>query len=297
MDFILTLVDQTLMEHGSSASVIKARGGMVRSVVRVNQNKVINRNSKSLKWTKDEDAFINANLGKLTMVQIGEHIGRSENAIKIRQFRKAFRPATKQAGWMTAHQVCLLLGVDSHTVPGWIRNGILPGEYIASTYVKNKTLRVKIEDLKFWLTRPKNFPYVRVERMKPGYFRRLVEKAHERWGDEWISMRQFADMHGVEDVKTVTKKLMSKELPGVHIRHLGGRGGNRWALWFIRRSIAEKWIRPRVTDLKCKWITPAADAFMMKMKSEGKTSVEISRMMKQNHRTVDYRIRRLKGGI
>jgi hypothetical protein len=32
----------------------------------------------------------------------------------------------------------------------------------------------------------------------------------------------------------------------------------------------------------------------MKMKSEGKTSLEISRMMKQNHRTVDYRIRRLK---
>jgi hypothetical protein len=293
MDFISSLVDQTIMDHGSSARVIKARGGTIRSVVRSNPGKYIHQNTKSLRWTKEEDAFIQTSMGKMTLAQIGEQIGRTENAIKIRQFRKGFRAASKQAGWMTAHQVCELLGVDSHTVPGWIRNGILKGEYIASTYEKNKTLRVNIEDLKFWLTRPKNFPYVRVERMKPGYLRRLVEKAHERWGDEWINMRQFADMHRVDDVKTVTKKLENGKLPGVHIVHLGGRGGAGWALWFIQRSIAEKWIRPRVNDLKTKWFTPAADAFMLRM--EGLTAPEIARMMKRSAKTVDYRIRRLKG--
>jgi hypothetical protein len=296
MDFISSIVDQTMMNHGASADVIKARGGVLRSVVRTTPGLLSNRNAKNLRWSKEEDAFINDSFGKLDMSEIGERIGRSQNAIKIRQFRKGFRPATKQQGWMTAHQVCLLLGVDSHTVPGWIRNGILPGEYIASTFENNKTLRVKIDDLKLWLTRPKNFPYVRVERMKPGYYRRLVEKAHERWGDEWLSMRQFADMHGIECTRLVSKKMMRGELPGVHIKHLCGRHEANWAYWFIRRSVAESWTRPRLTDVRIEWVTPAADAFLLKMNAEGVSAPEIARMMKQNAKTVDYRIRKLKGG-
>jgi hypothetical protein len=295
MDFISSLVDQTMMEHGASIDVIKARGGNIRSVVRSHPRKLVSQNVYNMRWTKEEDAFINANFGILTMKQIGEHIGRSENAIKIRQFRKGFNPATKQPGWLTAHQVCILLGVDSHTVPGWIRNGIMPGEYIATSHESQQTLRIKIDDLKFWLTRPKNFPYVRVERMKPGYFRRLVEKAHKRWGDEWINMRQFADMHGLKCTRLLSKKMLLGQLPGVHIRHLGGRDNGYWAYWFIQRSFAEKWTRPKLTDIRVAWITPAADAFMLKMHAEGLTVPEIARMMKQKAKTVDYRIRKLKG--
>jgi DNA-binding CsgD family transcriptional regulator len=292
MDFITAFVDQAMIANGADPAVITARGGSVRGVTTNGENRSIIINSRQPRWTDEENEFMAANLGRMTLAEIGAALGRTENAVKVHQVRCGFKAPTRQPGWLTAHQVCNLLGVDSHVIPGYIRDGIIPGEFVA--FDNRRVMRVKFEDLKYWITRPQNFPYIKMERMKPGYLRRLVEKAHARWGDEWITMREMAEMHGIDDVKMVTNHFMKGHLPGLHILNLSGRDKGGWGYWFVRRSVAEKWIRPRLSDLRVDWATPAARDFMLRMSAQGFNSAQIGKMMKRPQKTVNYLIRKFK---
>jgi hypothetical protein len=132
--------------------------------------------------------------------------------------------------------------------------------------------------------------------MRPGYLRNLVVKAQKRWGDEWLSTRQMADMHGLADVNVITFQLRHGKIPGLCCQHIGARDKAGWSFWFVRRSVAEKWKRPTKKDIHVEWVTPSAIEFMLKKSEDGLTSVEIARMMKRDKRQVDNYIRKFRSG-
>jgi len=280
-----TIVSDSMLSFGFPAVILQSRGGVVRGekAPRV----------RMPAWSKSEDEFLQANLGILTMAEMAEVLGRSTNAIKIRWTRQGLTAPIRVNGWMTAHRVCQLMGLDSHTVPAWVRLGIMEGKP-AVTECRDITL-INFEHLKYWATRPEHWPYFKVEKMKPGYLRRLVEKAQARWGDEWLTTPQVAKMHGLKNGRTVLTDIrVNHSLPAMQCYFIGGRDDGNWAYWFVKRSDAEKFRHPRRGDIRVKWITPRADAFMLRMSAEGLESPEIGRMMKRNPKQVCARIRKLK---
>src|SRR3989304_60157 len=53
------------------------------------------------RWGAWEDEFVQANLGLLSLDAIGRRLGRSANAIKIRQVRQGWRAPSRREGWLT----------------------------------------------------------------------------------------------------------------------------------------------------------------------------------------------------
>ncbi len=271
-----------------------AGGGLGRGVV-VGAGE---RPKRAARWTAEELAFVRDQLGALGLVETARRLGRSVNAVKIKQVRGGLRPALRAEGWLTACQVARLLGVDGHTVVGWLDCGVLPGGEPAPT-LGRLVRRVRVTTLKRWLTRPETWVYVRVERMRPGALRRLVELAQGRWGDVWWDLRQAADYHGC-DTKDVLRYIHAGRLTGVQAWNQGGRQVQPgWSRWYVRRSEAMGLVvfRGRGSGHELVW-SERADAFLRRGRAEGRTIRDLARMMRWPEKRVAYRLRllRLEGG-
>jgi len=273
------IVSDAMLSAGASPAVLQSRGGILRG-----EKQTITRNPA---WSKTEDDFLKENLGVLTMSEMAAALGRSTNAIKVHWTRLGFTAPIRARGWVTAHRVCKLMGLDSHTVPAWVRLGIMEGKP-AVTERRDITL-INLEYLKYWVTRPEHWPYFKVEKMKPGYLRRLVEKAQARWGDQWLSSAEVARLKGLKNARTVMADVYKKRLPAIQCPHIGGRNNANWAYWFVRLSDAERYRHPLRTDGRIPWITDRADEFMLRMDAEGRNSVEIGRLMKRDSKQVGFR--------
>ncbi len=114
---IETIVTDSMLVTGAAPSVVLARGGargvsVGASVIR------------SPRWMQEEKKFLRENIGKLSDSEIGSALGRSDDAIKIKRTRWGFVSPSKRTGYLTAHQVCLLLSLDSHNIKSGRLKGI-----------------------------------------------------------------------------------------------------------------------------------------------------------------------------
>jgi len=264
-----TIVAGAMLDHGASPNKLVAQGGFVRGK---NKRQAVNMR---ILWKKSEDQYLREHLGKVPFEEISRTLGRSENALKVRIGRKGY--------------------TLSLIAKNWFRLGILPGQ-IANT--KNSYVAIiNMQDLKRWVTRPEHWPYLKVERMQPGYLRRLVEKAQARWGDEWLSTRQVAEMHGLPDAKTVMVDIKKGRLPAIQCPHMDGRHAGGWAYWFVRKSDALVYDHRIYTQGPVKdWYTDRAQAFLVKLIAENKRSGEAARLMKQDQRYLSYKMHVLRVG-
>lgn len=274
------IVDDAMLSRGVPLSYIQANGGKSRSVVGFKRARQLPR------WTAEEDEILRARLGELSYKQVGDLLGRTASAVEVRSKRLQIGGPSKRPGYLSLNKASKLIGCDVHKLSGWVQHGIMQGQP-ALTDAGFITL-VNFEYLKSWLTRPQHWPYFKVERMLPGYLKDLVVKAKSRWGDEWLTMRQMADMHGVKDVQVVSRTVMNGSYPGIKCPFIGGRNTASWSFWFVRKSVAEKWIRPTQQDPTLRWVTPAARDFMLRMRSQGYNAIQIGRMMKRPGKTVGY---------
>lgn len=285
---IETLVSDAQIEHGCPAAWLEARDMVVRPAV-------ASKSQYPQRWTEAEDQFYLEHIGHMSYEEIAAALGRSVTGVVIRARRKGLPKATRMFGYLSANQVAILLGIDNHKPPAWIDAGIMPGERIASE--EGIIRRVSLVQFKMWLIRPKSWVYFRVTRIKNEYLRRLVQLAQSRWGDEWLTTKQAADLRGctVQDIlqQIVNGKLVGYQPPLVSGRHFN----RRWAYWFVRKSHVL-----RVQIVKGKggpghpdfaWST-RADAFLLRARAEGKSYYEIGRMMKWHWQRVRYRLQCLE---
>ncbi|MDY6867466.1 MAG: hypothetical protein SVT56_06115 [Chloroflexota bacterium] len=285
-DLMNTIVSDAMLNNGASPTVLAARGGIVRG----SRQPVVDNQTR---WAPEEDRYLRENLGRKPLKQIAKELGRSVNALKVKFTRLGYNAPTKISGWLTLNKASKVLGVDAHATKGWFLHGILPGRY---AYVRsNDIVMIKLDDLKYWATRPQHWPYFDVNRMAPGYLRRLVEKAQARWGDEWLTTRQVADLLGLKDAKTVLMDIQHGYLPALQCPHIGGRDEATWAYWFIRKSDALVHHHPSRGEYLVKtWFTDRAEVFLRKLVAEGKNSGDAARLMKQDQRYLSYRMNKLR---
>jgi len=252
------------------------------------------KRGKPRPWRPEEDAFFEEHTGRLSYAQIGERLGRTPEAVKVRFTRMGLTAASKLPGYLTANRTAALLGLDAHKVVSWIEHGILPGERMP--FAGRPMWRVSLMRLKMWLVKPTSWVYIKPERIKSAHIRRLVLLAQKRWGDEWLSTKQAANLLHCTP-SNIHNQIMLGKLPGFQARYIGGRhDGQTWAYWFVRRSDVENYhiTRGKGSNRKLfKW--PArADEFLIRQVAAGKMKTEIAKMMGWHIQKVHYRIRLLK---
>lgn len=232
-------------------------------------------------WTGEDLKFVQDNLAKLSVAEIGALLGRSANAIKIIVVRKGIPVASKQPGWLTGNAAARALGVDIHTILKLHHLGRLPMEVLPGP---RGILRIKKITLYRWATRWQNWLYFKPRRMQNEHLRRLVELAQSRWTDEWWSVGKIAEYHHV-DIRAVGAQIQRGKVECI-----------RWGNWYTLRSVAVNLKFFKGKGYACQEWSPRADAFIIRARSEGIPWDDIGRMMGWNPKRAMYRYNSLKKG-
>ena len=238
---------------------------------------------KAPRWSEKDLNRIKELLPFYSPKVVGQMLGRSEDAIKIIRQRQKIKASSKSEGWLSANRVMRLLGMpDARPVIGWIKKGLVLGHRIEG----DDTWMVHEISLRRWIVSPISWLYFDTEKIQDPHLARLVELAQERWGDEWLTSRQVADLKGTT-TRQVGQTIFRRQLPAVHIVGKDGRHENgKWAFWGVKRSDAEAWqFKPPAYDLMDR-----RHAFILLASAIGLSGMTIGKMVNLCHSTASQRI-------
>lgn len=244
MDDLDLLIESAAVEGqlaaGVSSKLVASRSTLGARAISVLAVKAAKK-ARSPKWSKEEDAFLKGALGSLTSKEIAEALGRSENAVNVRQVRDLRLPGpSKSKDIFTLNQVTTGLDKDSHAGPLFIKRNVLPEPFMVSgTRIK----AVERAKLLAWMLDPLSWVYFDPEKIgrpqclrcgfrDPEWWeaaRKLVLKKKARWKDEWWSIGRVAKYHGVDNC-VINKAIHKGELPAV-----------QWNNWWVLKSDALRW--------------------------------------------------------
>lgn len=249
------------------------------------------RQPRMPEWTDEEDDYLKKNLGYFTDKEIGEALGRTENAVHLRWSRDLHLTApSKHPNVLTAHQASAMLGIDGHKVAHWVDCGLIKGRVMAG----GRKIRL-IDRVAFmvWVCSPKNWVYFDIHNVCDEKLARLLKLREERWGDEWWSARQAADYHGV-DTKDLLRFVKLGRIESFRLPvSLGGRDHNRkWSNHYFLKSavlpLRFTFGKGNQELSKAQKYTPRADAWLLKARDElGMSFVGIGRTMKMGKEKVN----------
>lgn len=118
-------------------------------------------------WTPEEEEYLAEKWGTVSWARLCEHLGRTENAIKVRVSRMGLGPYLESGEYVTMHQLILALGYsgssDSYKVRSWIRNREFPAK---NKRLSEKVVRVVYLD-EFWEWAEKNRSFIDFSKMEP----------------------------------------------------------------------------------------------------------------------------------
>jgi hypothetical protein len=162
-------------------------------------------------------------------------------------------------------------------VIGWIKKGLVLGHRIEG----DDTWLIHEISLRRWVICPRSWVYFDTTRIQDSHLARLVALAQVRWGDEWLTTRQVADMKGTT-TRQVGQTIFRGVLPAVHIVSKDGRHENTaWSFWAVKRSDAEAWqFKAAAYDL-----TDRMHAFILLAGSIGLSGMTIARLTGLSHST------------
>lgn len=268
------------VETGRPLAWLVAQGSAIRPTKNIKWG-------RSPDWAGDEDAFVKQHSGTMSLAEMAATLGRSENAIKIHVTRKGFETPRKAAGYLSGNVIAAILGVDSHAPPCWIDVGLLKGERFP--YPGRICRRVKIMTFMIWITRPTSWVYFDVRKIQNNHLRRLVELAQERWGDEWLTTRQAADLRGCS-LDDVQNSIRHGRLPAYHAGSIDRKRAPGWSYWFVRRSDVGTFEIRNVSWRQMGHWTARADAFIIRSVAAGTAYEDMARMMKWPIKRIQYRV-------
>ena len=230
-------------------------------------------------WTEEEDRIIREWLPHLGYAAVGEMLGRSANAVKIRSVRVARGQSPSRNGiYYTGNKIAEALNHDIHQVMAWHRRGLIKLE--RAPVKERLIMHIRRDDLLAWAVNPMNWPYFlytesfRIRKIRDPKIARMVEMRRRRWGDEWLSIGEVAKLLGVH----------SHDVNRVFIKQGKYRGRKvKWHNWmFVRSDVLDA----RISFLRgkgqghesLKWTSAAYD-FMLLSLAVGIGNVPTQTMM------------------
>jgi hypothetical protein len=254
--------------------------GLITNCLKVGMAQAPSR--KAPRWSEKDLNLVRELLPYHSPKVVGQMLGRSEDAIKIIRQRQHIKASSKSEGWLTANRVMRLLGMpDARPVIGWIKKGFVLGHRIAG----DDTWMVHEISLRRWIVSPRSWVYFDTTRIQDLHLPRLVELAQERWGDEWLTTRQVADLKGTT-TRQIGQSIFRGAIPAIHIVGKDGRHENAaWSFWAVKRSDAEAWqFKPPVFDL-----TDRMHAFILLAGAIGLSGMNIAKLTEVSHSTTSDR--------
>jgi hypothetical protein len=239
---------------------------------------------KAPRWSETDLAQVKELLPYYSPKILGPMLGRSEDAIKIMRQRQHIKASSKSEGWLTANRVMQLLGMpDARPVIGWIKKGLVLGHRIAG----DDTWMIHEISLRRWIVSPRSWVYFDTTRIQDPHLARLVKLAQERWGDEWLTTRQVADLKGTT-TRQIGQSIFRGAIPAIHIVGKDGRHENTaWSFWAVKRSDAEAWqFKPPAFDL-----TDRMHAFILLAGAIGLSGMNIANLTGVSHSTASDHFR------
>jgi hypothetical protein len=239
---------------------------------------------KALRWSETDLARVKELLPYYSPKIVGQMLGRSEDAIKILRQSQHIKASSKSEGWLTANRVMQLLGMpDARPVIGWVKKGLVLGHRVAG----DDTWLLHEISLRRWIVSPLSWVYFDTSRIQDLHLARLVKLAKERWGDEWLTTRQVADLKGTT-TRQIGQSIFQGAIPAIHVIGKDGRHDNAaWSLWAIKRSDAEAWqFKPPAYD-----IADRLHAFILLAGAIGLSGTNIAKMTGVSHSTASDRFR------
>ena len=245
---------------------------------------------KAPRWSEKDLAQVKELLPYYSPKILGPMLGRSEDAIKIVRQRQHIKASSKSEGWLTANRVMRLLGIpDARPVIGWIKKGLVLGHRIAG----DDTWMVHEISLRRWIVSPRSWVYFDTTRIQDSHLARLVELAQERWGDEWLTTRQVADLKGTS-TRQIGQSIFRGAIPAIQVVGKDGRHENAaWSFWAIKRSDAEAWqFKPPAFDL-----TDRMHAFILLAGAIGLSGTNIASLTRVSHSTASVRFQMMNNAM
>lgn len=279
-----TAVTEAELASGVSPSVLMSRaernGCSERKVATLATSVGAVRSQKAAIWTPEEEAYLEDALGYLSIQEIAQRLGRTPAAIKIRWTRLGLDAPSKQPGEVVATKVGRRMGVCGKLIIRMIDEGRMPGRVVPG----GRNIHVTKEaDLRRWVTRPENWIYFKVERIRDVSLKRLVLLAQERWPDEWWTPGQMAEYHNLNDTSVINNAIRRGDLPAV-----------RWQNWKILKSnaVAYQFRQGSGRNVIIDWSVPG-DAFIVLARAVGLTSSFIDELRGGTARRADWRLKNL----
>lgn len=133
-------------------------------------------------WTPKEYEYLEENWGRFTIPQLAKKLNRTENAVKIKIFRRGLGRAVENANCLNANQLSDLMKIDSHTVTDyWIPKCGLKAKRKAP-HGERKQWFINMESLLSWL-----------EENQDKWDSRKVEKFAFGLEPEWLVRKREID--------------------------------------------------------------------------------------------------------
>lgn len=279
-------VTEAALETGVSPDVVARRSELGQRGALILGRQATNEEGETPRrngatWTPEEDQFVKDHLGVLSLEKIGEALGRSENAVKIRYTRKGWPAPSKQPEELTAREIGWRLGKCGKSIKTLIQREILPGRRIPG----DRNIHVMKEVAFYrWAVNPAHWIYFDPDRVRDEKLQRLLARQRERWGYEWLTTGQVARMHDLPGGSNdVTRHIYAGKLTAV-----------KYQFWRIKRSVAEAhhFRRGRGRGHERDW-SEEGDAFLLLARAVGCPPRAIARLMKAPRRQPAYRLRSL----
>lgn len=271
MQSIDALIDaittQAALESGVPMKIMQARNG---DSIFVPGIYIFQERPSLARWSTSEKQFLLEKIGLMTDGEIGEALGRSAAAIKIKRQRWGMPAHSKRPGWLTGHGAGKVLGLDIHAIMLLHERGILPMQVVPGV---RGILNIQRKTLYRWAVQPKNWIYFRREQVRDLALRKLLERQAERWGDEWWTAGQACEFLGLEYRQA--NYLVQK-------RKLKGKKYGNW--WFrksevMRRDFVYHFGKGHGHEVD---FSPGQDEFIMLAAAVGISFNAIDQMMKWN---------------
>jgi len=282
---IRDVVTAAQLETGMAAPVVASRAGLgSRGAVILQRTLTAGRRVRpaSNRWAPEELAFVRANLGRLPVEEIGAHVGRSPNAIKIVRLRHGWPAPSKMPDECSANAVGRILRKDVKTALVWIRAGILPGRQLPGSRM---IMVVRRQVLARWAVNPANWIYFDWRRVTDPHLRRLCALKADRWGDEWLTIGKAAQVAGC-DAQDLNRWIHAGKIVGAR------KWGPNWSL--LRSTVAGLQIpKGKGSGHDLPW-APDAEAFMLLACAVGLPATTIAGMEGRTLQAVAAHLMRLR---
>lgn len=254
-------------------------------------------------WRPDELAFLKNNLGRMSEYEIAQALpGRSKTAVHLMRERSGLPAMIKVPGMKSANSWREILGMaDQRPIIAWVKNGLIKGR-VTEAQGGRKICMIEDDSMRAFVLSPNNWVYFNPNGVKDAELKRMIEKQRKRWGDEWLTNRQAADLLTIRWKRPVCSKdilhmIKMGRLDGRHILNKDGRQHvnetPRWSLWMVRRSQVETMRYMRPGDALSGW-TDAADSFLVLARAIGLSDLRIGKLMGKSHAVIGQRWKRLQ---